>query len=343
MQRLSFDSVRIGSGSAVKIKNGQAKQSHLIYLLALIMVLAIVVVFVFSSLVDRQNMQALIAERDSSAKEVSALKRKLDEFSVEVDDMRNSVAVAKQELSDERSHLHQVYEELADKSRLLATAQSELSGRSAALSRATVEAAQKKLQLRRVNLDLTRSWIELRNTERQLSTRIAVLSRTNGSLKATLTAQSTPSVPAVVALTNSNVRTGDSTAYSRVGILREGRRAKLLGVSTRSTGWFYIEMSGGHRGFIAPFLVKTEGNVNRLRRFAPPALPPTSVPAPPVAAPVITDIPPVENHVPAPPFQCKRTCGQMSSCDEAYYNLRVCGNRSLDRDKDGIPCESICR
>lgn len=47
----------------------------------------------------------------------------------------------------------------------------------------------------------------------------------------------------------------------------------------------------------------------------------------------------------APPaYKCgaKTTCGQMSSCDEAYFYLRKCGVKSLDRDKDGIPCENIC-
>ena len=39
----------------------------------------------------------------------------------------------------------------------------------------------------------------------------------------------------------------------------------------------------------------------------------------------------------------KKTCSQMSSCEEAYFHLRECGNKSLDRDKDGIPCESICQ
>lgn len=35
------------------------------------------------------------------------------------------------------------------------------------------------------------------------------------------------------------------------------------------------------------------------------------------------------------------TCGQMSSCEQAYACLRE-GRSSLDRDKDGIPCESLC-
>ena len=44
-------------------------------------------------------------------------------------------------------------------------------------------------------------------------------------------------------------------------------------------------------------------------------------------------------------FSCdgKRTCRQMSSCEEATFYLRQCHRTSLDRDGDGIPCESICR
>ena len=38
----------------------------------------------------------------------------------------------------------------------------------------------------------------------------------------------------------------------------------------------------------------------------------------------------------------KRTCGAMSSCAEARRALQ-CGVSSLDRDKDGIPCEKLCR
>ncbi len=47
---------------------------------------------------------------------------------------------------------------------------------------------------------------------------------------------------------------------------------------------------------------------------------------------------------PAPKFSCedKRSCGTMGSCEEAYYHLNTCGNKKLDRDKDGVPCESIC-
>jgi hypothetical protein len=38
----------------------------------------------------------------------------------------------------------------------------------------------------------------------------------------------------------------------------------------------------------------------------------------------------------------KRRCGQMQSCAEARFYLQNCGVRSLDRDGDGVPCESLC-
>jgi len=38
----------------------------------------------------------------------------------------------------------------------------------------------------------------------------------------------------------------------------------------------------------------------------------------------------------------RKTCSNMDSCDEAYYKLDTCGHTNLDRDHDGVPCESIC-
>ena len=38
----------------------------------------------------------------------------------------------------------------------------------------------------------------------------------------------------------------------------------------------------------------------------------------------------------------KRTCGQMTSCEEARFYLKECGLTRLDRDKDGMPCEALC-
>jgi endonuclease YncB( thermonuclease family) len=39
----------------------------------------------------------------------------------------------------------------------------------------------------------------------------------------------------------------------------------------------------------------------------------------------------------------KRYCGQMSSCSEARFYLEICGVVSLDGDRDGVPCEKICK
>jgi len=38
----------------------------------------------------------------------------------------------------------------------------------------------------------------------------------------------------------------------------------------------------------------------------------------------------------------KRYCREMTSCDEAKFYLSQCGRSSLDGDKDGVPCDSIC-
>ncbi|GAB4123690.1 MAG: hypothetical protein Fur0040_05180 [Sideroxydans sp.] len=38
----------------------------------------------------------------------------------------------------------------------------------------------------------------------------------------------------------------------------------------------------------------------------------------------------------------KHACSQMVACDEAHYYLTVCGEKGLDPDRDGVPCESLC-
>jgi endonuclease YncB( thermonuclease family) len=39
----------------------------------------------------------------------------------------------------------------------------------------------------------------------------------------------------------------------------------------------------------------------------------------------------------------KTRCGQMESCEEALYYLRRCGLSKLDKNRDGVPCEALCR
>ncbi len=78
-------------------------------------------------------------------------------------------------------------------------------------------------------------------------------------------------------------------------------------------------------------------------------LKPTKTPTPtskPTAIPVEKTWTPIPTQAPqlSEEFTCagKTTCGEMSSCSEAYFYLNSCGVSSLDKDKDGIPCESIC-
>lgn len=38
-----------------------------------------------------------------------------------------------------------------------------------------------------------------------------------------------------------------------------------------------------------------------------------------------------------------RTCAEIGSCEEAMWLLDTCAwGGKLDRDKDGVPCESLC-
>jgi len=39
---------------------------------------------------------------------------------------------------------------------------------------------------------------------------------------------------------------------------------------------------------------------------------------------------------------CSKLCTQMSSCEEAYFQLNQCGCEARDGNNDGVPCESIC-
>lgn len=39
---------------------------------------------------------------------------------------------------------------------------------------------------------------------------------------------------------------------------------------------------------------------------------------------------------------CSKTCPNMSTCEEAYFQLNSCGCSIRDGDNDGVPCENIC-
>jgi len=60
-------------------------------------------------------------------------------------------------------------------------------------------------------------------------------------------------------------------------------------------------------------------------------------------APTTTTTPaPAPSPGPSYVCDCSKTCPEMSSCEEAYYQLNTCGCSQRDGDNDGVPCESIC-
>lgn len=89
-----------------------------------------------------------------------------------------------------------------------------------------------------------------------------------------------PSPRVVVNVIVANVRSGDSTSYPRIGQMLEGQSASVKGVSSSGSGWYYIELANGRRGFIFPGIVDTEGDFSNLPQISPPLLPPTPVPIP---------------------------------------------------------------
>jgi hypothetical protein len=90
--------------------------------------------------------------------------------------------------------------------------------------------------------------------------------------------------PTVVALTDANIRQGDDVSYPRVGSLLTGESAAVIGVSAFGSGWYYIELNNGRRGFIAPNIVRFSGDSRDLQRIQPP--PPPTPPA--TATPITT-------------------------------------------------------
>ena len=133
-----------------------------------------------------------------------------------------------------------------------------------------------------------------------------------------------------------NLREGPGTSYRRVGVVPEGARLEVVG---QSGDWYVIEFNG-REAYIASWLTYD----------SPPAEPAAERPPEPnqrtmpqQAAPT-RELPVRQpNQSIEPRYSCgaRKTCSQLS-CDEAYFQLNNCGNKRLDNDGDGVPCESVC-
>ncbi len=79
--------------------------------------------------------------------------------------------------------------------------------------------------------------------------------------------------PEAVAVTSGNVREGDNTSYNIVGSLVVNQRVPVVGRSNTGSGWFYIELPNGRRGWVAPSVVQVSGDLSGLPRVNPPFTP----------------------------------------------------------------------
>lgn len=147
----------------------------------------------------------------------------------------------------------------------------------------------------------------------------------------------TPSETTITGVTvtstdNVNLRSGPGTDYPVIGRLAAGEIARAEG---RNGDWLYL----GDGKWVAAWVVTTRGNMSNLPVRTAPVAPVTPVqPMQPVA--------PMQPEQPAAPAfvcDCSKTCSQMVSCEEAYFQLRDCGCAERDHNNNGVPCETICR
>lgn len=97
--------------------------------------------------------------------------------------------------------------------------------------------------------------------------------------------------PRVTSNVNANVRAGDNTNAPIIGSLLPGESAEIQGISSTGSGWYYIELPNGRRGWIAGGIVQVSGNLSSVPRIAPPATPtPTFTPTPSLPDATITGV-----------------------------------------------------
>jgi hypothetical protein len=108
-----------------------------------------------------------------------------------------------------------------------------------------------------------------------------------------------PDGPFVTSFVDANVRRGDSTAYPTVGSLPNGQSAPAIGISATGSGWYYIRLSNGQTGFIAPSIVSFTGDASLLGAVMPPPLPTAP---PPTATAIVPTPTPSETVAPGPTF-----------------------------------------
>jgi hypothetical protein len=160
---------------------------------------------------------------------------------------------------------------------------------------------------------------------------------------------------------NANARSCPRTTCARVMTIQAGTAVSVIDTEngeavSGSTTWMHV-LYDGREMYIHSSLLSTTRPQPRptsppSQGQQPPAEQPTQVqqqPSPEQPTQVQQQAPtqpppPVSTQPPQPQgASCggASTCGEMSSCEQAYACLAA-GDSGLDRDHDGVPCESIC-
>jgi hypothetical protein len=154
---------------------------------------------------------------------------------------------------------------------------------------------------------------------------------------------STPPAETWYITSNANARECPQTTCSVVTGLVRGQRVQVIGQEDGqsvqgSTVWRRIRYQGQDVYVHSSLTSSTP----------PPTSAPAPRPQPTSQAPSVAQ--PTEpmsiapTPIPPPSFtcNCSKTCPQMASCEEAYFQLQQCGCSRRDGDNDGVPCEDIC-
>lgn len=149
--------------------------------------------------------------------------------------------------------------------------------------------------------------------------------------------------PYYVQLRTANVRACPRTSCRIITALRPGTAVTVLEpVRGQRIGgdptWYRIR-SEEPEAYIHSLLVST--SAPRIGDLYTPEAELMSTPQPPLIVPVAVTFDPPPTTT-AWMCNCSRQCTEMVSCEEAYFQMRICGCAARDEDGDGVPCENVC-
>ncbi len=81
----------------------------------------------------------------------------------------------------------------------------------------------------------------------------------------------TLTTPRITANLTSNVRSGDGIGFPVVGYLVRGTSAPILGVSSSGSGWYYIQLPDGSKGWISPSVGVVSGDASNIPTVTAPS------------------------------------------------------------------------